>query len=100
MSKRAQAGECMTPSDFLDISGDTPALYEICIRGALDTKWCDLIEGMTMEVIHEDSQPLTVFHVVLRDQSELAGLLDALFGANATVLSVTALEAASRNKES
>ena len=68
--------------------GDTPALYEISVRGVFDTKWCDLIEGMTLEVIHEDSQPLTVFRVAVQDQSELAGLLDALFGANAKVLSV------------
>jgi hypothetical protein len=35
-----------------------------------------------------------VFRVVVQDQAALAGLMDLMFGVNATVLSVTALEAA------
>ena len=49
---------------------------------------------MTLEVVHEEDQPVTVIRAVVQDQAELAGLVDALFGLNARLLSVTALEAA------
>jgi hypothetical protein len=84
----------MTSADRPDAPGDTPTLYEIRVRGAFDQKWRGLLEGMTLEVVHEESQSVTVIRVVVRDQAALAGLLDALFGLNARVLSVTALEAA------
>jgi hypothetical protein len=84
----------MTFTDRPEAPGDTPALYEIRVRGALDQKWRELAEGMTLEVVHEEAQPVTVIRVVVRDQAALAGLLDALFGLNARVLSVTGLEAA------
>ena len=84
----------MTSSERLDALYDGPALYEIRVRGVFDQKWRGLMEGMTLEVVHEEDQPVTVIRVVVQDQAALAGLLDALFGLNARLLSVTALEAA------
>jgi hypothetical protein len=81
----------MTSADRPDAPGDTPTFYEIRIRGAFDQKWRGLLEGMTLEVVHEEDQPVTVIRVVVQDQAALAGLLDALFGLNARVLAVTAL---------
>jgi hypothetical protein len=82
----------MTSSGLPDLSSDTPILYEIRIRGAFDETSCDLIEGTTVEVVHDESQPMTVVHAVARDQAALAGMLDTLFSLNATVLSVTVVE--------
>jgi hypothetical protein len=84
----------MTSTDRRGALGDMPTLYEIRVRGVFDQKWSGLAEGMTLEVVREDAQSMTVIRVVLQDQAALAGLLDALFGINARVLSVTALEAA------
>ena len=84
----------MTFTDRPDAPGDMPTLYEIRIRGAFDQSWRGLADGMTLEVVHEEAQPVTVIRVAVQDQAALAGLLDALFGLNARVLSVTALEAA------
>ncbi len=84
----------MTSTNLPGIPGDTPTLYEVRVRDAFDPSWCDLIDGMTLDVVREGPQAVTVFRVVVQDQAALAGLLDALFGVNATVLSVTALEAA------
>jgi hypothetical protein len=84
----------MTSADRPDAPDDMPALYEIRVRGAFDQKWSDLAEGMTLEVVQEDAQPVTVIRLVVQDQAALAGLLDALFGLDAWVISVTALEAA------
>ena len=85
----------MTSSGPHDLSSDMPILYEIRVRGGFDETWSDLMEGMTLEVVRDEGQPITVVHVVVQDQAALAGLLDTLFSFNATVLSVTALEATS-----
>jgi hypothetical protein len=84
----------MTFADRPNAPGDMPALYEIRVRGVFDQKWRGLAEGMTLEVVRNEAEPVTVIRVVVQDQAALAGLLDALFGLNARVLSVTALEAA------
>jgi hypothetical protein len=84
----------MTFTGSPEAPGDRPALYEIRVRGAFDESWCHLTEGMTLEVVREEAQPVTVIRVVVQDQAALASLLDALFGLNARVLSVTAVEAA------
>lgn len=79
----------MPPVDRPDTSTDAPAPYEIRIRGALDESWCELMDGMTVTPIEVNGQPVTVLRVVVQDQAALAGLMDALFGLNATVLSVS-----------
>ena len=84
----------MTLANRSDTRADMPALYEIRVRGAFDQKWSELAEGMTLEVVREDAQPVTVIRLVVQDQAALAGLLDALFGLNARVLSVTTVQAA------
>ena len=83
----------MTARALPDIPIDTPVLYEIRVRGALDPSWCELTDEMTLDVVHVDNQPVTVVRVRVLDQAALAGLLDALFCLSVTVLSVEALEA-------
>lgn len=83
----------MTARPLPDIPMDTPVLYEIRVRGALDPTWCELTDEMTLEVVVIDDQPVSVARVRVQDQAALAGLLDALFCLNVTVLSVEALEA-------
>jgi hypothetical protein len=58
-----------TFADRPDAPGDLPALYEIRVRGAFDQKWRGLAEGMTLEVVHEKAQPVTVIRVVVQDQA-------------------------------
>jgi hypothetical protein len=84
----------MTSRALPDVPMDTPALYEIRVRGALDPTWCELCDEMTLEVVNSDDQPVTVARVRVQDQAALAGLLDALFCLNVTLLSVEALELA------
>jgi hypothetical protein len=79
----------MTSStDPHDISSESSPIYEIRVCGVLDPEWCSLFEGMTLEVVHGDAQPVTVIRMAVQDQAALAGVLDALFGVNAKVLSV------------
>jgi hypothetical protein len=76
-----------------DISAAPPALYEIRVCGILDEEWRDFCEEMTIEVTEDDARPVTVVRIVVQDQAALAGLMNALFGINATVLSVVAVAA-------
>jgi hypothetical protein len=89
----------MTSRRSTETSDQTPALYEVQVRGTLDKSWCDLAEGMTLTVARANEQPVTVLRMVLPDQAALAGLLDALFRLNVTVLSVNALEGAQNEME-
>ena len=82
----------MTSSGPADHPSDTPMLYEIRVRGAFDATWCDLADGMTLEVVRDEDRTVSVIHLVVQDQAALAGLMDALFGLGATVLSVITLE--------
>jgi hypothetical protein len=84
----------MTSADRSNARGGMPALYEIRVRGDFDQKWSNVAGGTTLQVVDSEAQRVTVIRVVVQDQVALAGLLDALFGLNAMVLSVTALEAA------
>ncbi len=88
----------MTSTGLHDISSESSPIYEIRVCGVLDPKWCSLFEGMTLEVVQGDAQPVTVVRVAVQDQAALAGVLDALFGANAKVLSVNAVEPAAQNE--
>jgi hypothetical protein len=69
-----------------------PVLYEIRVVGALDSSWSELAEDLSLTVAYEGGRPVTVLRVVVLDQAALAGLLEALFQLNITVLSVEALE--------
>jgi len=87
----------MSPTDQPDLPPDKPALYEIRVRGALDKTWCSLMDQMSLSVVRGDAgQPVTVIRVTVQDQAALAGLLDALFTLNTTVLSVEAIEVGRR----
>ena len=74
------------------VSTEATTLYEIRVRGVLDQRWRDFSEGMTVEVFEDVPQGATVLRIAVQDQAALAGLMDALFGINATVLSVVAVE--------
>jgi hypothetical protein len=84
----------MADNRVAGISSQHPAFYEIRVLGILDQIWCDFAEDTTLEVIRVDEQAVSVLRATMPDQAALAGLLEALFASNATVLSVEALQAA------
>jgi hypothetical protein len=85
----------MSSTSLPDIqSSNTPTLYEVRVRSAFDQTWSDLAENATLQTVQEGSEVVTVIRAMMRDQAELAGLLDSLFSLNATVLSVTVVETA------
>ena len=75
-------------------SPDAATSYELRIGGHLDRHWSTWFDGFT--VTHEDDDSTTLRGVV-RDQSELHGLLARVRDLGATLISVTPLGATDRS---
>jgi len=69
---------------------DAAASYELRIGGHLDAHWSTWLDSFTLT--HEDDGTSTLRGVV-RDQSELHGLLNRVRDLGTTLISVTHLEA-------
>ena len=75
---------------------DAAASYELRIGGRLDAHWSTWFDGFTLT--HEDDGTSTLRGVV-RDQSELHGLLNRVRDLGTTLISVTQLEATNDDSE-
>jgi hypothetical protein len=62
-----------------------PLFYQIRIAGQLDSGWSDWFDGLT--VTPQPNGETTITGPV-RDQAELSGILNKLFGLNLTVLDI------------
>lgn len=70
---------------------ESPATYQITIRGFLQPAWSDRLAGMEInnEVVNNDER--SVLTGTLIDQSELHGVLSTLFNQNYSLISVIKL---------
>jgi len=70
-----------------------PAIYRIRVRGHLDAKWSERLEGMNItEVRHSEKDDETILVGRLADQAALAGVMNTLYEQHLPVLSVDCLE--------
>ena len=70
-----------------------PAIYRIRVRGHLEAKWSERLEGMNItDLQHVDREDETVLVGRLTDQAALAGVLNTLYEQHLPVLSVDCLE--------
>ena len=60
--------------------------FEIRVRGHLDGKWSDWLEGLEVQLLENGE---TVLSGTLVDQAALMGVLNTLNGLNLTLLSVS-----------
>jgi hypothetical protein len=75
-----------------------PAHYRIVVQGALDPSYTDRLAGMSITTAEEDVRPSrTILVGQLRDQAELSGVLDTLYGLHLPIVEVTKIEAQSEN---
>jgi hypothetical protein len=67
----------------------TPATYRIEVDGHIDESWSDRLAGMRITT-RKRSDQTTVTTLVgrLRDQAELSGVLNSLYGLNLSILKV------------
>ena len=67
----------------------TPATYRIEVDGHIDESWSDRLAGMRITT-RKRSDQTTVTTLVgrLRDQAELSGVLNSLYGLHLSILKV------------
>ena len=71
---------------------DKAASYRICVTGVLESDWVERVWGLTSVVIEGGDEPQqTLLSGEIIDQSKLVGIINALYNAGYTVLSVERL---------
>ena len=68
---------------------EEPATYEIRVRGCLELKWSDRLQGLGIRVKeYSDRMTVTILSGRLKDQAALLGVLNTLFALKLPVLFV------------
>ncbi|MBW2707310.1 MAG: hypothetical protein JRD84_13510 [Deltaproteobacteria bacterium] len=68
---------------------DRPGKYHIRVQGFLDESWSERLGGLRISAGSiEDQGPITTLVGEVRDQAELAGVLNSLYELHLTLLSV------------
>lgn len=72
---------------------DKPATYRIEVQGELGADWSDRLGGMCITSDRSGKRgPVTILEGRLRDQSALAGVLNALYELHLPVLAVERMD--------
>ena len=70
-----------------------PAIYQIKIQGDLGENWSDKLGGMQVTVERRNKKkPVSILIGKVRDQSALAGILNALYELNMFIITIDVLE--------
>ena len=81
------------PSGTSDIEFAGPATYRIVVQGALSEEWSDRLAGLAITCTrHRDAAPHTALVGPIRDQAELAGVLETLYELHLPILRVEQVE--------
>lgn len=81
------------PAKHRDIEFAGPATYRIVVQGALSERWSDRLAGLKIVCTSRgDAAPHTTLAGPIRDQAELAGVLDALYDLHLPILKVEQLK--------
>ena len=72
---------------------DDPATYRICVQGYLEDVWSDRFADMTITILdREGKAPESILTGKVRDQSELVGVLNGLYGLRVPILTVELIQ--------
>lgn len=80
----------MNESDSLrDLDFGGPARYRIVIQGALEDSWSERLAGLAIRAIDRgDRVAHTVLEGPIRDQAELNGVVETLYGLHLPIVKV------------
>jgi hypothetical protein len=68
---------------------EMPATYRICVVGVVDSDYAERYWGMKLNLIEQTGEPeQTVLVGEVADQAALVGIINALYNAGHTVVSV------------
>jgi hypothetical protein len=82
----------MNKPNRIPLPFDSPAIYQVIVRGQIDPTWSDHLEGMTIRSVTVKSiPPFTTLEGELSDQAALAGVLNTLYELHLPLISVTCL---------
>lgn len=82
---------------FEDIDFGGPATYRIVVQGVLDVEWSDRLAGMAINTtLRARGTPHTTLIGRIRDQAQLNGVLETLYGLHLPILNVKKLEEKSK----
>ena len=78
------------PSGRKAYAFDKPGNYRIRVLGLLDKCWSERLGGLRIKAcsLEDQARPVTEIVGKVRDQAELAGLLNSLYELHLTLLSV------------
>lgn len=83
-----------TCDQFKDIDFGGPAIYRIVVQGALSEDWSDRLGGMTVTSVERgEMRPHSTLIGRIRDQAELNGVIETLYGLHLPILKVETIEA-------
>jgi hypothetical protein len=81
------------PESRKSFTFDRPGKYRIRVRGLLDESWSERLGGLRIRTnSQKDKAPVTALVGLVRDQAELAGVLNTLYELHLTLLSVEYLD--------
>ena len=82
-----------SPRDPMDIEFGGPATYRIVVQGQLGEDWSSRLAGMAITATSRgDKPPHTTLIGPIRDQAELSGVLETLYGLHLTILKVETVD--------
>lgn len=85
------------PENWSELCVDGPAVYRVRVRGHVDVTWSDRLGGLQITNDRPSAEcELSTLIGRVRDQSTLAGVLNAIWDMRLPVLSVECLEVESR----
>lgn len=77
----------------IDFAG--PATYRIVVQGLLSERWRDRLAGLVITTTSPPGQvPRTTLAGPIRDQAELNGVLDTLYGLHLPLITVETVQGA------
>lgn len=69
------------------------ATYRITIQGKINPSWSDQLGGMKIETtVESEEETISVLTGLMKDQSELSGIMNTLYEMHHAVLSVECLD--------
>ena len=72
-----------------DIDFDGPGTYRITIKGRIEESYSENLGGMHITVrSHRDGSDVTILTGEVKDQAELMGILNSIYGLHLPILSV------------
>ncbi len=81
------------PNGIADVEFGGPATYRILVQGEIGERWLNRLAGLEVStVVREHGAARTTLAGSIRDQAELSGVLETLYGLHLPILRVEKVE--------